>query len=168
MSEKSPVTNASDEAGINPIADAKRVIKEQRVVTNGRERSTQVEEATVVLPSAATIERRRYARARRTIYSIANILAIFLFIRFLLILFGADPLNSFARFIYGITFPFALPFRDLFGPGRDPQLGIHGFDASILVAIAIYYLFAWIAALVARLVYLRMRSEPAEAGTIGQ
>lgn len=158
--------DASVEATIDPTTDAERVIKEQRVVTDGRETTTQVEETTVVVPSAATIERRRYVRARRTVYTIVNIISIFIFIRFLLALFGADPFNGFASFIYGVTFPFVLPFADLFGPGRQPQLGVNVFDGSSLVAIAIYHLFAWIGSKVAQLVYLRTRAEPTEARTV--
>lgn len=165
MSENPPTPNASAEATVNPTTDAERVIKEQRVVTDGQEHTTQVEETTVVVPTAATLERRRFLRVRRTIYTIVSIIAIFIFIRILLTLFGADPLNGFASFIYAITFPFVLPFRDLFGPGRDPQLGVNIFDASSLVAIAIYYLFAWIGVRIARLTYLRTRTEPSEVRT---
>lgn len=168
MSDPTPAPDAAVEATVDPTTDAARVIKEQRIVTDGQEHTRQVEETTVVVPSAAAIERRRYVRARRTVYTIVHIISIFIFIRFLLVLFGADPLNGFASFIYGITFPFVLPFRDLFGPGRDPQLGVHIFDASNLVAIAIYYLFAWIGAKVAQLVYLRTRAEPTEARTIAR
>jgi YggT family protein len=162
-SEHTPPVDAEAEAATNPTAEADRVIKEQRVVTNGQAVTTQVEETTVVVPSAATIERRRYHRARRTVYTIVNIISIFIFIRFLLVLFGADPYNGFASFIYGITFPFVLPFQDLFGAGREPTLGVSVFEGSSLVAIAIYHLFAWIGAKVAQLIYLRTRTEPTEA-----
>lgn len=153
------------EAAANPSADAERVIKEQRVIADGHATTTAVEETTVVVPSAATIQRRRLTRARRTVYTIVNILAIFVTIRFVIALLGADPENAFASFIYGITFPFLLPFENLFGPEADPALGRNVFELSSLVAIAIYYLLAWIAVKVATLVYLRTRSEPAEAGT---
>lgn len=162
-SEYTPPVDAESEAATNPTAEADRVIKEQRVITNGQAVTTQVEETTVVVPSAATIERRRYHRARRTVYTIVNIISIFIFIRFLLVLFGADPYNGFASFIYGITFPFVLPFQDLFGAGREPTLGVSVFEGSSLVAIAIYHLFAWIGAKVAQLIYLRTRTEPTEA-----
>jgi uncharacterized protein YggT (Ycf19 family) len=162
MTEQEPVRDAEVEATVNPTAEADRVIKEQRVVTNGEQTTTQIEETTVVVPSAATIERRRYHRARRTVYTIVNIISIFIFIRFLLALFGADPFNGFASFIYGITWPFVLPFQGLFGAGREPMLGVSVFEGSSLVAIAIYHLFAWIGAKVAQLIYLRSRSEPSE------
>jgi hypothetical protein len=161
--ESQPARSAEVQATVNPTADADRVIKEQRVVTDGAATTTQIEETTVVVPSAAKIEQRRYLRARRTVYTIVNILAIFIFIRFLLMLFGADPLNGFASFIYAITYPFVLPFEGLFGGDPEPALGVSQFAGSHLVAIAIYYIFAWIGAKIAQLVYLRNRSEPVEA-----
>lgn len=164
-SEVPPLRDAEVEATANPTTDADRVIKEQRVITNGQEVTTQIEETTVVVPSAAKIELRRYHRARRTVFTIVRIVSIFIFIRFLLMLFGADPFNGFASFIYGITFPFVLPFQGLFGLGREPTLGVSVFEGSSLVAIAIYHLFAWIGAKIAQLIYLRARTEPTELTT---
>jgi YggT family protein len=158
--EELPPRRAEVEATVDPTTDADRVIKEQRVVTNGEETSTHIEETTVVVPSAARIEQRRYVRARRTVFTIVHIISIFIFIRFLLMLFGADPLNGFASFIYAITFPFVLPFQGLFGADQQPALGVSMFAGSNLVAIVIYYLFAWIGSKIAQLVYLRNRSEP--------
>jgi hypothetical protein len=163
--ETVPAQDAEVQATENPTTDADRVIKEQRVVTNGQAITTHVEETTVVVPSAATIERRRYHRARRTVYTIVNIISVFIFIRFMLMLFGADPFNGFASFIYGITFPFVLPFQGLFGVPREPTLGVSIFEASDLVAIAIYHLFAWIGSKVAQLIYLRTRTEPEAAAS---
>jgi len=116
-----------------------------------------------VVPSAAKIELRRYNRARRMIYTIVSIISIFIFIRFVLVLLGADPINGFASFIYTITFAFVLPFQGLFGAGQEPTLGVNVFEGSSLIAIAIYYLFAWIGSKVAQLVYLRTRTEPTAA-----
>jgi uncharacterized protein YggT (Ycf19 family) len=164
-SEVPPLRDAEVEATANPTTDADRVLKEQRVITNGQEVTTQIEETTVVVPSAAKIELRRYHRARRTVFTIVRIVSIFIFIRFLLMLFGADPFNGFASFIYGITFPFVLPFQGLFGLGREPTLGVSVFEGSSLVAIAIYHLFAWIGAKIAQLIYLRARTEPTELTT---
>jgi uncharacterized protein YggT (Ycf19 family) len=164
-SEVPPLRDAEVEATANPTTDADRVIKEQRVITNGQEVTTQIEETTVVVPSAAKIELRRYHRARRTVFTIVRIVSIFIFIRFLIMLFGADPFNGFASFIYGITFPFVLPFQGLFGLGREPTLGVSVFEGSSLVAIAIYHLFAWIGAKIAQLIYLRARTEPTELTT---
>lgn len=163
--EVPPLREAEVEAKANPTADADRVIKEQRVITNGQEVTTQIQETTVVVPSAAKIELRRFHRARRTAYTIVRIISIFIFIRFLLALLGADPFNGFASFIYTITYPFVLPFQGLFGAGREPTLGVSVFEGSDLIAIAIYHLFAWIGSRIAQLIYLRARTEPTELTT---
>jgi uncharacterized protein YggT (Ycf19 family) len=94
--------------------------------------------------SQAETNRLRVQRARRVIYFIAHVLAIFLFIRFILMIAGANPASGFAAFVYGLTQIFAWPFRDLFGAAPDPQYQMNIVDLSLLVAIAIYYLFAWI------------------------
>ena len=161
-----PLRDAEVEATANTTADAERVIKEQRVVTNGETTTTQIEETTVVVPSVAKLELRRYERARRTLYTIARIISIFVFIRFMLVLFGADPFNGFASFIYTITYPFILPFQGLFGAGQEPTLGVNVFEGSNLIAIAIYHLFAWIGSKVAQLVYLRTRTDPTKATVV--
>jgi len=154
-----PSQEQAVEAAANPVTDADRVIREQTVVTNGQATTTAVEETTVVVPSAATIERRRLARTRRVIYTIVNTVNIFLAIRFVLALLGANPDAAFAAFIYTITAPFALPFAGLFGPENGPAFGVNVIEVSILVAIAFYYLIAWIASKVAQLVYLRSRTD---------
>lgn len=156
-----PTNDPAVEAAANPVTDADRVIREQTVVTNGTATTTAVEETTVVVPSAATLERRRLGRTRRVIYTIVNTVNIFLAIRFVLALLGANPDNAFAAFIYTITAPFALPFQGLFGPDSGPAFGVNVIEAELLVAIAFYYLIAWIASKVAQLVYLRSRTEVA-------
>jgi YggT family protein len=62
-------------------------------------------------------------------------------IRFVLELLGANPAAGFAQFIYGITSPFLAPFAGLFGTARS---GGSVFDVSILVAILVYALIAWV------------------------
>lgn len=154
-----PTTDPATEAAANPATDADRVIREQTVVSDGQATTTAVEETTVVVPSAATLERRRLARTRRVIYTIVNTINIFLAIRFVLALLGANPDNAFAAFIYTVTAPFALPFAGLFGPEGGPAFGVNVIEVSLLVAIAFYYLIAWIATKVAQLIYLRARTE---------
>jgi uncharacterized protein YggT (Ycf19 family) len=109
--------------------------------------------------SQAETLRLRVQRARRVIYFIAHVLAIFLFIRFILLLTGANPASGFAAFIYGLTQLFAWPFRDLFGPAPDPQYQLNIVDPSLFVAIAIYYLFAWIIARSIAFAYRPTRAE---------
>ncbi|NJM06434.1 hypothetical protein HC891_09930 [Candidatus Gracilibacteria bacterium] len=60
--------------------------------------------------SRAETMRLRVQRARRVIYFIVHVLAIFLFIRFILLIAGANPASGFGAFIYGLT---------QFSPGRS-------------------------------------------------
>ncbi|NJP06471.1 MAG: hypothetical protein HC837_13020 [Chloroflexaceae bacterium] len=91
----------------------------------------------------AEIERRAFElrRIKRTIYFLANAIAILLLLSFALKALGANEENIFARFIYGLSFPFAFPFVGLFGePFRVNETMV--LDFSYLVAICIYYLVA--------------------------
>jgi uncharacterized protein YggT (Ycf19 family) len=96
---------------------------------------------TIVVPGP---NQRRFRQTRRVVYAIINIIVIFIVIRMVLALFGANPDSPFATFIYGVTTVFVAPFTGLFGAASPPQYGVPTFEASSLVAIAIYYLFSWI------------------------
>ena len=74
--------------------------------------------------------------AARIVYLIGSIIIALLGIRFLLALFGANPANSFANFIYDVSHPFAAPFFGLFG--YDQTLGRSTFEAGTLVGIIVY------------------------------
>lgn len=95
---------------------------------------------------------RRYEAASRLVngvYYLAGALEVLLFIRFILRLTGANPVNTFAAFIYGLSNIFIAPFATLF---NDPIIEqTRAFDVNALVAIAVYALLAWLAA---RLIWL--------------
>lgn len=131
--------------GSSLIDETGGVVKEHVVRTP--EGTTYVEEteAMQVVPSEAERRRARAHRIRRIVYFVAHTISIFTFIRFLLMLLGANPENAFSQFIMFITAPFVAPFINLFGPAQ-PLDGLSRFDGSLLFAIAIYYLFAWIIA----------------------
>ncbi len=80
-------------------------------------------------------------KVQNTIYLLFGILEGLLGIRFVLELLGANPAAGFAQFIYTITNPFLAPFVGLFGTARS---GGSVFDVSILVAILVYALIAWV------------------------
>jgi hypothetical protein len=64
-------------------------------------------------------------------------LEVLLGLRFLLRLTAANPENTFANVIYGLSQPFVNPFSTLFiSPTFDGS--IHIFDVNILVAMAAY------------------------------
>ncbi len=80
--------------------------------------------------------------AARVVWLIADILLAILAIRFIFALLGANPLNAFAHFIYTISYPFVVPFFNLFGYHYH-QYGFSRFEAYTLVAMAVYALIAW-------------------------
>ena len=73
-------------------------------------------------------------------------------IRFLLALFGANPANGFADFIYTCSHPFVTPFFGLFS--YRERLGIGRFEYETLIAIVVY---AGVMELLARLVTIGSR-----------
>ena len=87
------------------------------------------------------VRREQTIKIQKGIYLLFGILEGLLGIRFVLGLLGANPAAGFAQFIYSITQPFLAPFIGLFGTARS---GGSVFDVSILVAIVIYALIAWV------------------------
>ena len=81
------------------------------------------------------------SRAQQVVYLLAGILNGLLVIRLVLALFGANPANAFANFIYTITNPFVAPFRGLFG--YQLAVGQARFEIETLVAIIVYSLIAF-------------------------
>lgn len=87
-------------------------------------------------------------RIIQVIYYLTGALAVLLLLRILLRLFGANPDNQFAEFIYNLSKPFVAPFNNLFG---TPELGRQVFDINAIVAIVAYAILAW---LIGRLIWL--------------
>ena len=87
-------------------------------------------------------------RLTEVISYLTGALIVLLLIRVILSLFGANPENKFASFIYGLSAPFVAPFLDLF---PTPALGNFQLEINTLVALGVYGLLAW---LVVRLIWL--------------
>ncbi len=86
-------------------------------------------------------ERRQGAfQVNQIIWTIVGILEILLGLRFVLKLIAANAESGFAVFIYGITKPFVAPFEALVG---TPTAGATVFEATTLIAMAVYALFTW-------------------------
>jgi hypothetical protein len=103
----------------------------------------------------AVAERRRYRPniLAELIYVAGGVIIALLAIRFLLVLFGANPGNGFADFIYTVSHPFAAPFFGLFS--YHENLGTGGrFEYELLIAIVVY---AIVMELLARLVSVGSR-----------
>jgi uncharacterized membrane protein len=76
----------------------------------------------------------------RIMWTVMAILEIFLGLRFLLKLIGANPASGFAWFIYGISGLFTTPFTDLVSTWYSGETII---EVTTLIAMAIYALFFW-------------------------
>lgn len=79
-------------------------------------------------------------RGTQIVWYILAILEILLALRFLLKLLGANAGAGFTQFIYGITWLFAGPFIFVF---RASQVQTNIFEWSTLLAMAVYFLVAW-------------------------
>ena len=79
--------------------------------------------------------------AARILWFITAVIAIILAFRFILILTGANSANGFANFVYAVSHPFAAPFFGLFS--YQQVYGVAKFEASTLVAIAVYTLIGY-------------------------
>jgi uncharacterized protein YggT (Ycf19 family) len=88
-------------------------------------------------------------RAMELTYLVFGIIEGLLLIRLVLKLLGANPQAGFTTFIYGLTDVFMAPFRNLL-----PTVGSSSgavLEVSVLVAIIVYALVAWV---VARLIVI--------------
>jgi uncharacterized protein YggT (Ycf19 family) len=88
--------------------------------------------------------------AERIVWLIAGLLLVLLAFRFVFALFGANPSNSFASFIYTTSRPFVAPFFNLF-KYNSINNGVGHFEFFTLVAMAVYGVTA---AVIARVVTL--------------
>lgn len=86
-----------------------------------------------------------------SIYFLVGLLEVLLGLRFLLRMFGANPDNSFAQFIYTLSDPFIAPFSTLFiSPTASDGANI--FDVNVLIAMIVYAILGWIAVSLVRLI----------------
>ncbi len=75
------------------------------------------------------------------VWGIASILNTLLAVRFVLQMVGSSRASDFTNFIYTLTDPFVQPFA---GTIARTSTGLGTADWSVLVAMAIYWLAAWL------------------------
>lgn len=96
---------------------------------------------------------------RKIIWYIWMVAEITLFLRFIVHLFGANPWNFFTVFIEFITFPFMLPFMEIFDSTEFGR-GDNQIEWSVILAMFVYLLLAYI---LSRFFKLKKPVDPAEA-----
>lgn len=115
-------------------------IQQVRRVTNGgvTTETTRVDDEDSVTPAAQS---QQSSIAARIVWFIAGVVLAILAFRFVLVLLGANPANSFTNFIYTVSHPFAAPFFGVFG--YSLKYGVSRIEVSTLVAMAVYALIAY-------------------------
>jgi uncharacterized protein YggT (Ycf19 family) len=78
-------------------------------------------------------------RGTQITWYILNVLEFLLLARFILKFLGANPSAGFTQFIYGITYPFAQPFLNVFNQTRVAGSII---EWTTLLAMLVYYFIA--------------------------
>lgn len=76
----------------------------------------------------------------KVVWFIAGVIEVFIAIRFVLAMFGANAEAGFVQLVYGVSGIFMAPFVAIFGTS---QVEGATFEWSALVAIAVYALIAW-------------------------
>ncbi len=93
-------------------------------------------------PPAYAYRRPDWYLITMTMWTILGVLEVLLGLRILLKLLGANPESGFAFLIYGITWPFTVLFSGLV-PNWVSGQSI--FEVTTLIAVFVYWLFAWLA-----------------------
>jgi hypothetical protein len=135
------------------IHEAGGQIEEEVVRTNQGASYVQQEQATRRIPSSAERRHARARNARRVIYFFTHSIVIFTVIRLVLQALGAEPGNAFFTFLRVVTGPFVSPFGGLFNEPLRP--GYEVSELSMAIAIAVFYLMAWIASGIATFLITR-------------
>lgn len=76
----------------------------------------------------------------RIVWTVLGILEVFLALRFVLKLIGANPASGFAVFIYGLSGLFTAPFTGLVSTWVSGQTVL---EVTTLIAMAVYALLFW-------------------------
>ncbi len=79
-------------------------------------------------------------RGTQVVWYILNVLEVLLAFRFALKLFGANPSAGFSSLVYGVTYPFAEPFLNVFRVTRVVGSTI---EWTTILAMLVYWLIAW-------------------------
>jgi hypothetical protein len=79
-------------------------------------------------------------RGTQIVWYLTGLIEALLAFRFILKLLGANPTAGFSSFIYGVSYPFAAPFLNVF---RITQVAGSVFEWTTVLAMLVYLLIAW-------------------------
>lgn len=115
--------------------------EEKRVITSSQRVERIPAEEVEYIPengSDPTYRKQRAVyRTYNSVWFIVGIIETLLAFRFVFELLGANTANGFTQLVYSLSYPFAEPFRSIFGM---TAVGVSIFDWSLIVAAVVYLL----------------------------
>jgi hypothetical protein len=129
------------------------IYQERTVGSNG---DAVVRSERVSVPSEAAQRAAGVERTKQIVYFVFGALETLLAIRFVLLLLGANPDSGFVNLIYGLSYPFVLPFQGIFG---EPTFSGSVLEWASLVGIVVYLIVAYGVARIVELVAAPPRAD---------
>lgn len=121
--------------------NAEPVLREQRIQTPGGGQAVRQVISAARIPTEAERRLAALERVRSVGAWLVTLVSSLILFRFALKLFGANPENAFARFVYEVSNPLVAPFLTLFG--YNPTMGRSVLEFPDLFALAAYCLAFW-------------------------
>lgn len=91
-------------------------------------------------PQEAFHTKKTIFRSYQIIWYIVGFIEFLLLFRVLLKLFGANPVSGFTSLIYGLSYPLAAPFINVFGV---PRTGGYVFETGTVLGMIVYFLLGF-------------------------
>jgi hypothetical protein len=91
-------------------------------------------------PQEAFHTKKTIFRSYQVIWYIVGFIEFLLIFRVLLKLFGANPLSGFTSIIYGLSYPFAAPFVNVFGVPRNAG---YIFETGTVLGMIVYFILGF-------------------------
>ena len=85
------------------------------------------------------------ARFTQFLWIVVSVIVILLGIRFAFVLINANAATGFVNFIYGVTDPLVMPFKNI--------VVTPGFDMGAIIAIFVYMIVGWLIITLFRLIF---------------
>lgn len=129
----------------------KVIRREEKVYTNGdevpRSQETVVREK-VSTHSERRANRRAVLKVDQTLWLLLSMLEVLLGMRVILKLIAANPASGFAKFIYGASDVFLLPF---YGLTQTPSANGSTLEIFAIIAMIVYAILFWFAVYIVHL-----------------
>jgi uncharacterized protein YggT (Ycf19 family) len=139
-------------------------VREERHMTGGPVDPVDEPLAAAVADSEVVSNFNPAMRGVQLIYLVFGVIIGLLLIRVLLKILVANPTAGFTTFVYGVTSFFMAPFRNLLPVVSNGQSQL---EVSVVIAIFVYMLIAWVLARLIMIIFARNISIARRSRTSG-